>query len=433
MSAAPSNVRHRIIAVSMLMAFILYLDRICLGEIVKSASFKADVPLSKEEIGRILASFFFTYAIFQVPAGWASDRWGARRMLTGYIVLWSLFTGLTGFMSGFWGLMLARLGCGMAEAGAYPTSGALIRRWIPLAGRGKASALVAFGGRLGGTLAPLITAMMIAAFGSWRPALWVDGLVGLVIAAIYFSVVRNKPSEHPSCNDAEQQLIGSPPNEPLPAARDIQPMLLAFCRSRSLWLNSLVQLLTNVGWAFLITWLPTYLVEVQRVEAVAGGRMVTFALACGMVGQLTGGWASDWSVRRFGLRWGRVLAMALPLTLAGFAYLGCLGATSAWGIIACCAIVSFGTDMANPSTWAFMQDIGGKNTASAAGWGNMWGNFGASASSMMVPWLLKIGGSGGEGQRLVFIACASAFFLAGLVALGMDATKTIEIKEQEKA
>ncbi len=428
MIESPTNVRYRIIAVSMLMAFILYLDRICLGEIVKSASFKGELALSKEEIGRVLAAFFFTYAIFQVPAGWASDRWGARRMLTGYIILWSLFTGLTGLMSGFWGLMLARLGCGMAEAGAYPTSGALIRRWIPMAGRGRASALVALGGRMGGTLAPFITALLIVAFGDWRPALWVDAGVGLIIAAIYFWIVRDRPSEHPGCNEAEKQLIGSPPGEPLPEAREIRPMLWAFCRCRSLWLSSLSQLLVNLGWAFLITWLPTYLAEEKQVEAVAGGRMVSLVLAFGMVGQLAGGWTSDWSVRRFGLRWGRVFSLSAPLMLAGSAYVACLGVDSAWAIVACCAVVAFGTDMNNPVTWAFMQDIGGKNTASAAGWSNMWGNFGASANAMMVPWLLNFGGSGEAGQRLVFIACAGALFLAGLTVLGMDATKPIAVK-----
>ena len=86
-SAPPTKFLHRIIAVSMLMAFILYLDRICMGEIVKSVSFNQDLNLTQEQIGRILGSFFFAYALFQVPAGWASDRFGARPMLTIYITL----------------------------------------------------------------------------------------------------------------------------------------------------------------------------------------------------------------------------------------------------------------------------------------------------------------------------------------------------------
>src|SRR5438067_5342432 len=104
----PTNIRRRIIGVSMLMAFILYLDRICMGEIVKSFSFNQELNLSQEATGRILAAFFFSYALLQVPAGWASDRFGARAMLTLYIALWSLFTLMTGLMNGFVGLLLAR-------------------------------------------------------------------------------------------------------------------------------------------------------------------------------------------------------------------------------------------------------------------------------------------------------------------------------------
>ena len=77
MPTAPTHIRYRIIAVSMLMAFILYLDRICLGEIVKSASFKGDISLSKEQIGRIFAAFFLPTRFFKCrPVGRATA--GAR-------------------------------------------------------------------------------------------------------------------------------------------------------------------------------------------------------------------------------------------------------------------------------------------------------------------------------------------------------------------
>ena len=421
----PTNIRHRIILVSMLMAFILYLDRICLAEIVKSASFNTDVPLTKEEIGRILGAFFFSYALFQVPTGWASDRFGPRKMLTAYIVLWSLFTGLTGFMSTFAGLLVMRLLCGAAEAGAYPTCGAVIRRWIPLEARARSSAFVAFGGRIGGTLAPFITAWMVVELGHWRRPLWIDGGVGLIIAAIYWHVVRNSPEEHPDCNDAERALIGKPPVERPVSLGEFLGLVGALAQSRSLWLNAVGQLCTNIGWGFLITWLPTYLKEQKHVEDIAGGRMVTVVLAFGMVGQLVGGWVADLSVRRFGLRWGRVLPLFASGFLGGCAYLVCLNVDSAWGVIACCCMVSFAVDMGNPATWAFMQDVGGRATAAAFGWGNMWGNFGAAAISMLVPLLLELGKQGDTGQRNVFILCASALFVYAFISLGLDATKQV--------
>jgi nitrate/nitrite transporter NarK len=84
------------------------------------------------------------------------------------------------------------------------------------------------------------------------------------------------------------------------------------------------------------------------------------------------------------------------------------------------------TDFANPSIWAFMQDVGGRNTGAIFGWANMWGNFGASVGSMIVPSLLLYGASSGSGQSLVFVTCALAFFIAGCAALGMDATKPLQ-------
>lgn len=421
----PSNVRRRIIIVSMLMAFILYLDRICLAEIVKSASFNREMELSKDEIGRVLAAFFFTYALFQVPAGWASDRFGARTMLTSYIVLWSLFTALTGVMSSYGGLLLMRLLCGAAEAGAYPTCGAVIRRWIPFHARARASALVALGGRIGGTLAPFLTAWMVVAIGHWRPVLWIDGAVGFVIAGIYWWVVRNRPAEHPRCNPAEQRLIGHPHQEKPLTNDQFVALLLAFCRSRSLWLNAIGLFLINVGWAFLITWLPTYLKEQRGVEPVEGGRMVSLVLAFGMVGQVAGGWGADWSVRRLGRRWGRVFPLVASGFVAGTAYLCCLFVGTTWGIVACCCVVSFAVDMGNPALWAFLQDVGGRATGAAVGWSNMWGNFGASLTAIMVPELLKVGGDMATGQQYVFLACAIAPFLSGIVAFGLDATRPL--------
>ena len=72
-----TRIRYRVIGVSVLMAFILYLDRVCLGEIVKSESFQSDFDAPKERIGNVLGAFVFTYALMQIPAGWASDRFGA--------------------------------------------------------------------------------------------------------------------------------------------------------------------------------------------------------------------------------------------------------------------------------------------------------------------------------------------------------------------
>ena len=49
---------------------------------------EASMRISKSQLGDILGAFFFSYALFQVPAGWFSDRLGARKMLAIYISSW---------------------------------------------------------------------------------------------------------------------------------------------------------------------------------------------------------------------------------------------------------------------------------------------------------------------------------------------------------
>lgn len=410
----------------------MYLDRICLGEIVKTDTFLGETGLSKERIGSILGAFFFTYALFQVPAGWISDRFGARRVLSFYIFLWSLLTGLSGFVSGGVGLLIARLGVGVAQAGAYPTCSAIVRRWAPLKSRGLASSLISFGGRLGGASAPFLTMLLILNAGGWRQTLWIYGFTGIIIAVLYYILVRDRPTEHPRCNQAERELIGELPDDQKPEIRDILRLLWACCCSRSLWLNSIGQFCVNIGWAFLVTWLPTYLKEVKQIPEQQGALMVSIVLSAGMLGQLIGGKATDLSVQTFGLRIGRVLPISIAYSIAGCAYLGCLGIDSAWGIVACCTVVSLMTDVGNPSIWAFVQDVGGRNTGAIFGWANMWGNFGAATSAKMVPWLLAAGSSAGSGQQMIFVTCASAFFVAGLVALGMNATRPLLTSRVER-
>jgi nitrate/nitrite transporter NarK len=58
-------------------------------------------------------------------------------------------------------IMVLRFGFGMAQAGAYPTGAAVISKWVPFRGRGKASGIVAVGGRVGGVLPFYLTAQII--------------------------------------------------------------------------------------------------------------------------------------------------------------------------------------------------------------------------------------------------------------------------------
>jgi sugar phosphate permease len=443
-AARPTHVRYVIVGLATAVSFLLYLDRFCLS--IVERYIKADLQLTNVQVSLLMGAFFVPYALAQVPSGWLSDRHGARRMLSLYILLWSVFTGWMGVVGALAALMALRLACGLAQAGAYPTSGSLLSKWAAFSERGRFSSFIALGGRVGGSLAPVLTAYLMLAFlprgvmvdalhvldvpelrEAWRPAMLVYGAVGVVMAGVFWLFYRDRPRDHPSCNWRELEIIesGRPPGVTAPHGRVGRLPLRYLVRSRSLWCSSLSQFGTNFGWVFLLTWLPRYLVEVHDVPLVYRSWMTAIPTLVGIAGMFCGGWLTDRLVPAVGLRWGRLLPMALSRFSAMAAYGACLVLHGPWPIVVALALVSFSVDLGTASVWAFNQDVGGRHVGSVLGWGNMWGNFGAAVSPVALNALAE-----SCGWDTVFLACAAAFFISGVAALGVDATIPVAPPEE---
>lgn len=166
-ASSPTSVRHFVLASATLMAVLLYLDRYAVS--IPLESIREDLRMTQNQKAWFISAFFWSYALCQVPAGWLSDRYGARVMLTAYIVCWSAATGLMGVAHSIWMLLWLRAICGASQAGAYPTAGGVVRQWYPVSVRGTASSIVGLGGRFGGVLAPILTASLIVYFVSTKP------------------------------------------------------------------------------------------------------------------------------------------------------------------------------------------------------------------------------------------------------------------------
>jgi MFS transporter, ACS family, glucarate transporter len=427
-----SHVRYLVVGLAAAMAVFLYLDRYCLSFLERYIA--ADLGLSKSEAGWLLSAFFWAYALGQVPAGWLGDRYGARAALAVYIFCWSACTGLMSLAGSFTLMLVLRFGCGLAQAGAYPVAARLVSHWVPFSARALASGVVATGGRVGGFLAQFLTAYLLVVFAPtlssadehgqpWPAAFAIFGVAGIIMAGGFWIGVRDRPRQAPGCNKEEIERIERDlPSDRGDHGRQVRGLPLGpLVRSRSLWLSSVSQFMTNFGWLFLTTLLPDYLAEVHEVPVVERGWLAGLPILVGLPGMLAGGWLTDRLTGALGLRWGRCLPMALTRfgAMAAFACVPLVGHSPQLATALFC-VVAVATDLGTASVWAFSQDIAGRHVGSVLGWGNMWGSLGGACSPVALTAIVV------AGWDACFLVCAAAFFVSGITALGVNATEKLE-------
>ncbi|MBP90071.1 MAG: hypothetical protein CMJ64_25745 [Planctomycetaceae bacterium] len=262
----------------------------------------------------------------------------------------------------------------------------------------------------------------------WRPLMFLYGSLGLVLAGIVWWTCHKTPEDHPRCNAAEATLIAGDSKTPTKTSGKVATVpLKQLVQSTSMWLSCLTQWFTNIGWAFLMTLAPRYFTNEHQLSIETVGLLSAIPPIAGGLGMFSGGFVTDRLVRMVGLRWGRALPMSLSRFVAMAAYIVCFFDPSPLMAVALFALVAFSTGIGTPAMWAFNQDVGGKYVGSILGWGNMWGNFGAAVTPSLLLW---VAGSP-ERWDYAFATCAIAFFLAGVVALGINATIPIAPVDEE--
>ena len=168
--------------------------------------------------------FALSYGVGQVPSGMLCDWFGARLLLGGSVLLWSLALAGVVVATGVVSMGLARLAFGVAQASCYPVLGKVSKNWFPLDRRPAAQALIAtFCGRGGGAAAFLLIGMvLLGELGMpWRSAVLLLSAVGIAAGMLFLLLFRNTPREHPWANQAEADLVTAA--DPEAAVRALQP------------------------------------------------------------------------------------------------------------------------------------------------------------------------------------------------------------------
>src|ERR1700757_1150448 len=112
--ARPSRGRWYILLLISAMYLITYLDRVNISTAAPLIS--KEFGFDNITMGYIFSAFAWSYALFQVPGGWLSDRFGARSVLSTLVAYWSAMTAATGLAFSAVSFIVVRFLFGVGEA-----------------------------------------------------------------------------------------------------------------------------------------------------------------------------------------------------------------------------------------------------------------------------------------------------------------------------
>ncbi len=353
------RLRYLVLGMLVLLSVVTYLDRICIG--VAASDIQKDLQISDEAWGWVLGAFLLAYGLFEIPSGALGDRIGQRKVLTRIVLWWSAFTAITPLARNFYAMVVTRFLFGAGEAGAYPNASGCISRWFPAGERARAQGLVWGASRLGGALTPLIVVPLKQTIG-WESCFWLFAALGLVWAGVWAVWFRDDPAKHPAMTDQELVEIGPPRRE----VHAEVPWGLLFTRPQ-LWLIVGMYWFYVFGFIVFFYWIPKFLTQGRGMTQGEMAWTIGLMYAAGVVGNMLGGWSSDWLSRKYGLRIGRSAIGFASLFLCGV-LMFTAALTPGKLATAVQLIAAFGIgDAMLPCAWAICLDVGHQYSGAVSG------------------------------------------------------------------
>ncbi|PWZ13267.1 putative anion transporter 6, chloroplastic [Zea mays] len=239
--------RYKLIGATSLAFVICNMDKVNLSVAI--------IPMSHQygwnssTAGLVQSSFFWGYALSQLPGGWLAKLFGGRKVLEVGVVTWSLATAIIPVVAGFMpGLVLSRILVGIGEGVSPSAATDLIARqdhilvWsIPWQERSRAVAVVFGGLSFGSVLGLLFAPPIIQNFG-WESVFYIFGLLGIVWCLGFESLIVQRFGDKKSLLNLGQSSTGSDglisyamsSESSHSSLEDLQNSLkVVFCQSRS--------------------------------------------------------------------------------------------------------------------------------------------------------------------------------------------------------
>jgi len=409
-------VRNRVVAFTMALAAVTYLDRVCIAVLAPKIS--TELELSRVQMAAIFSAFAVAYAAFGVPLARWADRDGARKVLACAVLIWSAFTMATAVAWNFASMAVIRFLFGIGEAGAWPSVARVYSRWIPLAQRGRIQGIFFAAAHLSGGLTPFVV-IALAGWLQWRMIFIAFGLIGALWAIGWYAWFRDEPRDHAAVSQAERDHIEA--TRGLPATQ-VHASWTAVFKTPTVAPLCVQAFANSYGFYFFITWLPTYLAQAHGLKGMGWALMSGLPLMLSCLADLTGGEGSDRLARKMSLRnarrsfgtGGYILAAIVTFLAAQVANGYLAGLLIAIG--GACSMLTLAP------AWASAVDVGGHHAGVTARVMNTVGQVGGILSPIVLAYLVDATGD----WNLPLIVLAGIYAVDAIAWLMINPEQRVE-------
>jgi MFS family permease len=237
------------------------------------------------------SAYFYSYAIMQLPTGLMADSWGPRKTVSVFLILAGVGSVVMGIAPNLPVAIMGRILVGIGVSTVFVCNFKLLSEWFtPRQFIIMGSAFMSMGGI--GALSSSAPLAWVSNLIGWRMTFLSVGIITLLMAALVYTFVRNRPSEmglptiSPDRGEAQKGIgLLNGMKMVVTSGRFWPPAVWAFCA---------------IGISFAIggLWGGPYLMQVYgHSKTSAGGVLSTFALALIFGSPLLG-----WFANRFGRR-----------------------------------------------------------------------------------------------------------------------------------
>lgn len=282
-------------------------------------------------------AFALVYPPLGLPIARLADRFNRRNILSACLAFWSILTAACSLASGFWWLVLARVGVAAGEAGYAPCSHSLIADSVAERNRATAFAVLVTGISAGGFLASALGGYVAEHYG-WRYAFLAIGLPGLLVALLLrFTISEPKRTIVPKNATAWHVY-----------RRLLRNRAFSWCVG-----GSALHLVVTYGMG---AWAVVWFVRGHDMSlATAGLALGGLGAAAGALGSLTGGLLGD-RLARIDRRWLGWWPSITVLIAAGVGAPAFLTGDVLYAIVGVSAAI-FLNALYQPSTYALVQSV----------------------------------------------------------------------------